>query len=117
MNSNKKIACPLDCYDCCQAEMIEENIKGSKEHPITNGKLCVNFANLLKEENLQSAFFGGKEIALEEALNILVEKLKNTTPSNSLYYKGSGNIGVMQKAPLNFFTKYGSTLTRGRWIS
>lgn len=113
MNSNKKIACPLDCYDCCQAEMIEENIKGSKEHPITNGKLCVNFANLLKEENLQSAFFGGKEIALEEALNILVEKLKNTTPSNSLYYKGSGNIGVMQKAPLNFFTKYGSTLTRG----
>ena len=48
---NKKIACPLDCYDACQGELIEENIKGSKENLVTNGKLCVNFANLLKDQD------------------------------------------------------------------
>ena len=113
MNSNKKIACPLDCYDSCEALLVDENIKGSKEHPITDGKLCVNFANLLKQENLESAFFEKKNISLNESLEILIEKLKTTNPSKTLYYKGSGNVGVMQKAPLNFFTQYGSTLTRG----
>lgn len=113
MNSNNKVACPLDCYDACQGQIIDENIKGSKEHKTTNGKLCVNFANLLKEENLKKAFFEGKEISLEESLNILVEKLKTITPEKTLFYKGSGNIGIMQNATKNFFTQYGSTLTRG----
>ena len=113
MSSNNKVACPLDCYDACQAEIIEENIKGSKEHKTTNGKLCVNFANLLKEENLETAYFNQEKISLDESLNILVEKLKSTTPAKTLFYKGSGNLGVMQSAPKNFFTQYGSTLTRG----
>ena len=113
MNSNNKVACPLDCYDACQGQIIDENIKGSKEHLTTNGKLCVNFANLLKEENLKKAFFEGKEISLEESLNILVDKLKTTTPEKTLFYKGSGNIGVMQNSTKNFFTQFGSTLTRG----
>lgn len=113
MSSNNKVACPLDCYDACQAELIEENTKGSKEHKTTNGKLCVNFANLLKEENLETAYFNNEKISLDESLNILVEKLKSTTPAKTLFYKGSGNLGVMQSAPKNFFTQYGSTLTRG----
>jgi len=113
LSSNNKVACPLDCYDACQAEIIEENIKGSKEHKTTNGKLCVNFANLLKEENLETAYFNNEKISLDESLNILVEKLKSTTPAKTLFYKGSGNLGVMQSAPKNFFTQYGSTLTRG----
>ena len=103
----------MDCYDACQGQIIDGNIKGSKEHKTTNGKLCVNFANLLKEENLSSAIFEGKKISLEESLNILVNKLKTTKPENTLFYKGSGNLGVMQSAPKNFFTQYGSTLTRG----
>ncbi|MBU0924170.1 molybdopterin-dependent oxidoreductase [bacterium] len=110
---NNKVACPMDCYDACQGQMIDENIKGSKEHKTTNGKLCVNFANLLKEENLSSAIFQGKKISLDESLNILRDKLKNTTPSNTLFYTGSGNLGVMQSSTKNFFTQYGSTLTRG----
>ena len=61
---NKKVACPLDCYDTCQATLSEENIKGSKENIITNGKLCVNFANLLKEENIQNPIFENKNISL-----------------------------------------------------
>ena len=103
----------MDCYDACQAEIIDENIKGSKEHTTTNGKLCVNFANLLKEENLKNAIFEGKQISLKESLSVLVDKLKNTKPEKTLFYKGSGNIGVMQNATKNFFTQYGSTLTKG----
>lgn len=114
MNLNKnKVACPMDCYDACQGQMIDGHIKGSKENSVTNGKLCVNFANLLKEENIQNAIFEGEIISLQESLDILVDKLKITSPSKTLYYKGSGNLGVMQSAPKNFFTQYGSTLTRG----
>ena len=113
MSLNNKVACPMDCYDACQAEIIVENIKGSKEHTTTNGKLCVNFANLLKEENLKNAIFEGKQILLKESLDILIDKLKNTKPEKTLFYKGSGNIGVMQNATKNFFTQYGSTLTIG----
>jgi anaerobic selenocysteine-containing dehydrogenase len=103
----------MDCYDACQAEIIDENIKGSKEHETTNGKLCINFANLLKKENLKNAIFEGKQILLKESLDILIDKLKNTKPEKILFYKGSGNIGVMQNATKNFFTQYGSTLTKG----
>ena len=113
MSLNNKVACPMDCYDACQAEIIDENIKGSKEHTTTNGKLCVNFANLLKEENLKNAIFEGKQISLKKSLDILVDKLKNTKPDKTLFYKGSGNIGVMQNTTKNFFTQYGSTLTKG----
>ena len=103
----------MDCYDACQAQILDNNIKGSKENLVTNGKLCVNFANLLKVENIKSASVEGKNISLEESLNILVDKLKSTTPSKTLFYKGSGNLGVMQNSTKNFFTQYGSTLTRG----
>lgn len=113
MNSNNKVACPMDCYDSCQAVIKNENIKGSKEHFTTNGKLCVNFASLLKQDYLKVAKLGNQDISLNEALDILVEKLKTTKPENTLFYKGSGNLGVMQSAPKNFFSQYGSTLTKG----
>ena len=103
----------MDCYDACQGQLIDENIKGSKEHLTTNGKLCVNFANLLKEENIIDAKFQGENISLDESLNILVDKLKTIAPEKTLFYKGSGNLGVMQNSTKNFFTSYGSTLTRG----
>jgi anaerobic selenocysteine-containing dehydrogenase len=110
---NNRVACPMDCYDACQGQMIDGNVKGSKEHKTTNGKLCINFANLLKEKNLSTAIFQGEEVSLAKSLNILVDKLKSTTPEKTLFYKGSGNLGVMQSAPKNFFSQYGSTLTKG----
>lgn len=113
MSLNKKVACPLDCYDTCQAVSNEGLIKGSKENKITNGRLCVNFASLLKEDNLKNAKFEGKDISLEESLDILEKKLKTTPSSSTLYYKGSGNLGVMQSAPKNFFAKHGAVLTKG----
>lgn len=88
MNSNNKVACPLDCYDACQAEKLQDGtIKGSKEHKTTDGKLCVKFANLLKEEKLEKSYFQNEEISLETGLSILVDKLKNTTPSKLYFIK------------------------------
>ena len=113
MNLDNKVACPLDCYDACQGEVVDGIIKGSRENEVTNGKLCVNFASLQKQEYLDSAKFEGKDISLENSLDILVEKLKNIDASKTLFYDGSGNLGVMQKATKNFFTQYGSTLTKG----
>lgn len=111
--NNNTVACPLDCYDACEAELIKGKIKGSRGHIVTNGKLCINFANLLKEDKLKSARYENKEISLQESLNILVNKLREVTPNKTIFYKGSGNLGVMQSVTKNFFTQYGSVLTKG----
>ena len=113
MNSNNTVACPLDCYDACEAVYKDDKCKPSSEHLVTNGKLCVKFAHLLNEEEFQSAQFEKNEISLDKSLEILKDKLHQTEPSKVLYYKGSGNLGVMQSAPKVFFEKYGATFTRG----
>ncbi|QKF82884.1 molybdopterin-dependent oxidoreductase [Halarcobacter ebronensis] len=111
--SKNSIACPLDCYDTCEALYENGLIKGNKNHRVTNGKLCINFANLQNENFLKTAYYENKEITLEESLNILVEKLKNTKPENTLFYKGAGNLGIMQSITKIFFASYGSVLTKG----
>lgn len=103
----------MDCYDTCQCESIDGVVKGSKENLVTNGKLCVNFASLLKENFLETAKFENNDISLNKALEVLVDKLKSTDPLNTLFYKGSGNLGVMQSSTKNFFSQYGSVLTKG----
>lgn len=113
MNSNKTIACPLDCYDACEAVVIDGKIRGNSEHPVTKGKLCVNFASLLKEEFLTKSFYENSEITLNDSLQILKDKLNQTTPKETLFYKGSGNLGLMQSSTKSFFAKYGSVLTQG----
>jgi anaerobic selenocysteine-containing dehydrogenase len=113
LNSNNTIACPLDCFDGCEAILIDGKIKGNSDHPTTKSKLCVNFASLLKENYLENAYINKSKTSLDKALELLVEKLKETDPSKTLYYKGSGNLGVMQSAPKSFFSEYGSVFTRG----
>ena len=113
MSLDKKVACPLDCFDTCQAKSTDGVIKGSKENSVTNGKLCVNFASLLKQDNLQTAKYEGADISLQDSLDILEDKLKTTDANSTLFYKGSGNLGVMQSAPKNFFAKHGAVLTKG----
>ncbi|WP_428024091.1 molybdopterin-dependent oxidoreductase [Arcobacter sp.] len=113
MSLNNKVACPLDCFDACEAVYENSNFRGSKEHKVTNGKMCVNFANLLKEDFLVNPYFKNEKISLNKSLEILVEKLKSTNPKKTLYYKGAGNLGIMQSAPKTFFAKYGSVLTQG----
>ena len=112
-NSSNTIACPLDCFDTCEALYENGNCKGSKEHKVTNGKLCVNFAHLVNEDFLKESFFNNEKIPLDKSLDILVDKLKDTKPSKIMFYKGSGNLGLMQNSPKTFFSKYGATLTNG----
>ncbi len=112
MNSNS-VACPLDCFDACEAVFHDDICKGSKEHKVTNGKLCVNFANLLKEDFNIDSYIENQKVSLDKALEQVVEKLKKTDPSNTLFYRGDGNLGVMQNAPKTFFSKYGSVMTKG----
>ncbi|RXJ87941.1 molybdopterin-dependent oxidoreductase [Arcobacter sp. CECT 8985] len=113
MSSNKTVACPLDCYDACEAVVVNGKIRGSKQHFPTNGNLCANFISCTKEEYLNTAYFNNEKISLDSALDILVSKLENNKSNESLFYKGSGNIGVMQKSLKSFFAKYGSILTEG----
>ncbi len=115
MNSNniKTIACPLDCFDTCEAILDGENIKGNKAHLVTKSKLCINFANLLKEDFLENAFINKQKANLDESLDLLSKKLKKTEAKKVLFYKGAGNLGVMQSSPKSFFARYGATLTKG----
>ncbi len=111
--NNNKIACPLNCFDTCEAVMIDGKIKPNKKHPTTKSELCINFENLLKEEFLDSAYVLNEKTDLNSALEQLCKKLKEVNAENTLYYKGSGNLGVMQNAPEIFFNNYGSVFIRG----
>jgi anaerobic selenocysteine-containing dehydrogenase len=99
-------ACPLDCFDACEVDVIDGVCKPSTTHKITNGKLCRLFGYLQNEQQIKT------DIKLEDTLKILVEKLKQPN-QKLLYYKGSGNMGVMQNSPKLFFEKYGATFTHG----
>ena len=113
MSLNNKVACPLDCFDACEAVYKDEKCKPNPDHFVTNGKLCVKFAHLLNEKNLISSKDEKNNVSLDESLNILKKKLDETEASKVLYYKGSGNLGVMQSSPKVFFDKYGATFTKG----
>ena len=99
-------ACPLDCFDACEVSVVDGICKPSTTHPITNGKLCRLFGHLQNEKQITT------DIPLDETLKILVEKLKQPN-QKVLFYKGSGNMGVMQSSTKLFFDKYGTTFTHG----
>jgi anaerobic selenocysteine-containing dehydrogenase len=96
----KTSACPMDCYDACEVVYDNGTIKPSKTHPITNGKLCKLFAYLLQEKNLEDK-------NLHKTLKKVSKKLKKA--KSILYYKGSGNMGVMNNTPKLFFDRLKST--------
>ena len=101
----KTTACPMDCFDSC--EVIYDNgvCKPSKTHPITRGSLCKPFAYLTKEKNI-------KDENLEDTLKNVKEVLSQKD-KKILYYKGTGNIGVLQNTPKIFFEKIKATIAVG----
>lgn len=106
--------CPLDCFDGCSIEVDEKlNLKGEKSHPITQGYLCHHLNNYHKFPRIQNARLHGIDISLDEAMAILSEKLKTTEPKNTLFFKGSGNLGIMQSVTKLFFSTYGATVAKG----
>ncbi|HIP12270.1 MAG TPA: hypothetical protein EYG97_00730 [Arcobacter sp.] len=102
--SLKHTACPLDCYDACRIEYKDEKCKPSK-NGITNGKLCKLFAYLQNEETLSSS-------NIPKILEDVVLKFKEKN-KKVLYYKGSGNMGVMQHIPKKFFESIKATFAMG----
>ncbi len=108
-----KTTCPLDCYDACSVVYVEGKLRGDKAHPLTQGYLCPNLNGYLKEPRIEKPRFKGKEIEMEEALEILKEQLTYYHDNSSLYFKGQGNFGMLQNLPGLFFDAYGATFTRG----
>ncbi|MFK5880964.1 MAG: molybdopterin-dependent oxidoreductase [Sulfurospirillum sp.] len=106
--------CPLDCFDSCSVVLGDDGrLKGDKNHPITQGFLCHHLNNYHKIPRILKPLYRGREIELDEALNILVQKLKQSMPAKTLYYKGSGNLGAMQSVTRLFFDRYGAVVTKG----
>jgi anaerobic selenocysteine-containing dehydrogenase len=110
---NIKSACSLDCYDACSIILQEGKIKPDSQHELTQNFLCSHLNHFNDYETIQSPRYKGKSINLSEALEILVEKLSSTTPSKTLHYRGSGNVGLMQEVSDHFFASHGATLTDG----
>jgi anaerobic selenocysteine-containing dehydrogenase len=104
MKNLKTTACPLDCYDACKIEYIDGICKPSQEI-ITNGKLCKLFGYLQNEKNIQ-------DLNLNTTLQKVVNKLKQKN-QKILYYKGSGNMGVMQHITKKFFNEIEATFAVG----
>ena len=110
----KRTTCPLDCFDSCSVILGEDGLlRGDKNHPITQGYLCHHLNNYHKIKRIEKPIYQGREIELDEALEVLRNKIEITEPSKIIYFKGSGNLGSMQSVPRLFFDKYGATLTRG----
>ncbi|AFL68838.1 molybdopterin-dependent oxidoreductase [Sulfurospirillum barnesii] len=106
--------CPLDCFDGCSIVVGDDlKLKGNKAHPITQGYLCHHLNHYHHFERIEEPRYLGQSISLQEALDILVEKLKTHAPSQTLYFKGSGNLGVMQGVSKRFFAEHKAVLASG----
>ncbi len=106
-------ACSLDCYDACSVEVVDGKLKGSKDI-YTQGFLCPHLNHYDNHKRITSPRFEGKEISMDEAMQILEEKCgKLSTPSQLLHYRGQGNFGLMQEVTDHFFANFGATLSDG----
>lgn len=106
--------CPLDCFDGCSIAVSKElKLKGNKSHPITQGYLCHHLNHYHTFERIEEPRYLGQSITMEEALKILEEKLRAYEPSKTLYFKGSGNLGVMQGVTKRFFAEHKAVLASG----
>lgn len=113
MTSNSTTCCPLDCFDSCRVIYDNGVLKGDKNHPYTHGHLCPNLNAFLKTPRIEKARYQGKEIALDEAVQILIDALKQSDASKVLYYRSAGNQGFMQESPYLFFSQHGAYGTHG----
>lgn len=112
--SSSTTACPLDCYDACRIVVNESGkLKGDGSHPVTKGYLCPNLNHFHEFDRLRSPRFRGEEISMESALSILIESLKGSKGNQILYYRGSGNVGMMQRSTEHFFASLKAVGTSG----
>jgi len=111
---NPTTACPLDCYDACRI-VVDENgkLKGDKSHPVTRGYLCPNLNHFAQQNRLFSPQLHGDEISMDRAFELLIEALKNSKNDQILYYRGSGNVSLMQRSCEHFFASIKAVGTSG----
>lgn len=111
---NQITACPLDCYDACRI-LVDENKKlhGDKSHPITRGYLCPNLNHFMEQDRLITPKLKGEDISMETAIKTLINRLKESKSDSVLYYRGSGNIGLMQRICEHFFASIKAVGTSG----
>lgn len=111
---NHATACPLDCYDACRI-LLDENqkLKGDKSHPVTRGYLCPNLNHFKGEDRLMTPKLRGKEISMERAIQTLTDVLKESKSDAVLYYRGSGNVALMQRVCEHFFASIKAVGTSG----
>jgi len=99
-----KTACPLDCYDACDVMIKNDKICGD---------LCTHLKHYDKHKRIQTPLYKGQEITIQDALTKLAMMLEESSPSDILHYRGSGNFALMQEVTDHFFANLGATLTNG----
>ncbi|SFV59703.1 Anaerobic dehydrogenases, typically selenocysteine-containing [hydrothermal vent metagenome] len=102
-------ACGLDCYDACEIDIDIEEFPKLKANT-NNGALCSLLnKDMFEAKRLDTPLIDGIEVTMEEALDATAEALND----NSLLWRGSGNLGVMQEITNLLFEKIGGSLTKG----
>jgi len=105
-------ACPLDCYDACGIVYDDGKLKALKNGH-TNGFLCPHMNHYESHARIEKPRYKGQEISMDEALLKLQEMLNANLKSETLYYRGSGNFGLMQGVTEDVFAQIGCYLTEG----
>jgi len=111
MKSNKT-ACPLDCYDACSIEYVDDEIKAFTGG-YTQGFLCSHLNHYQKFDRITSPSYKGEKISMDEALSKLKEILSSSYKSEILHYRSHGNFALMQEVTDHFFAQVGACLTDG----
>ncbi len=112
----KTTACPLDCYDACAVVVDRESLKmtGVPDHPYTRGALCPHLNRHFPEaERILTPRVDGKEVTMQAALEAVADAIKEAGPEKFLLYRGSGNVGLMQRVTETFTALYGGWTTDG----
>lgn len=106
-------ACPLDCYDACEAVLQEDGKLKGVSGGYTQGFLCPHLNHYEKFERIKQPRYKGEVISMDDALEKLKELVQNTPKHQLLCYKGNGNFGLMQDVTAHFFASNDNILTDG----
>jgi anaerobic selenocysteine-containing dehydrogenase len=88
-------------------------IKGDKTHNVTQGRLCSHLNHFDTFERIETPLYKGIPISMDEAFEKLCGLLTPHEPHKTLFYRGSGNLAMMQRSMDHFFSQLGSFGTHG----
>ncbi|MGL4988736.1 MAG: molybdopterin-dependent oxidoreductase, partial [Cetobacterium sp.] len=120
-----KNSCSLDCFDVCKIDVYKKDgkvikLEGSSENSLTDGFICSKGLKHLERlydpkrilKPLLKVGEGYKEIAFDEALELIKNKLNSVKNSNSIiHYCESGAGGLLKGIHDVFFNFLGGIST------